>query len=76
MAGPAAQTAHRANYIFERGIWKATCRHCGWQASDEVRRQAALLFRGHIRSVAEEDAKKAGSVAGSNAVDLTGSGES
>ncbi len=54
MQGARGRTAHRANYIFERGIWKATCRACGWQASDEVRRQAALLFRSHIRSAAEE----------------------
>ena len=52
MAWSPGRTTHRASYIFERGIWRATCRSCGWQTSDVVHRQAALLFRAHIRSEA------------------------
>jgi hypothetical protein len=40
---------HRASYIFERGIWRATCRCCGWQTSDPDRRRANSLFRMHIQ---------------------------
>lgn len=39
--------AHRAEYILERGIWRATCKVCGWGTSDPARRQAAALFRQH-----------------------------
>jgi hypothetical protein len=40
---------HRAAYILECGTWRATCRICGWSAADPQRRQAATLFRLHIR---------------------------
>jgi hypothetical protein len=46
--GPSA-TRHRGIYILERGTWKVTCRACGWQATDEVRRQTASMFRLHIQ---------------------------
>lgn len=42
--------AHRAEYILERGIWRATCKVCGWATSDPARRQAAALFRQHWHS--------------------------
>ncbi len=40
---------HRASYILERGVWKARCRLCGCEVADPIRRQAAALFRQHIR---------------------------
>jgi hypothetical protein len=43
------RTSHRADYILERGMWRAICRECGWQTSDAQRRQAATLFRAHIQ---------------------------
>ncbi len=64
MQGAPGRTTHLANYILERGVWKATCRACGWQASDEVRRQAALLFRSHIRSAAAEQGRSSTIAAG------------
>lgn len=44
---------HRADYILERGVWRARCRLCSWEVSDPTRRQAASLFRQHIRAAAE-----------------------
>jgi hypothetical protein len=43
---------HRAMYILERGQWRATCRACGYTLTDPRRRQAASLFRNHIRDAA------------------------
>jgi hypothetical protein len=43
---------HRAMYILERGQWRATCRVCGYTLTDTRRRQAASLFRNHIRDAA------------------------
>jgi hypothetical protein len=43
---------HHASYIFERGVWRATCRLCGHTITDPGRRQAATLFRNHIRDAA------------------------
>ncbi len=44
-----AGTRHRGTYILEFGLWKATCKECGWVVTDPQRRQAAALFRRHIR---------------------------
>ncbi|MGH9122412.1 MAG: hypothetical protein ACRDYC_10795 [Acidimicrobiales bacterium] len=44
-------SSHRADYCLERGIWWATCRDCGLQVADPVRRQAATRFRGHIAAM-------------------------
>jgi hypothetical protein len=44
-----AGTRHRGTYILEFGLWKATCKECGWAVTDRQRRQAAALFRRHIR---------------------------
>jgi hypothetical protein len=43
---------HRADYILECGVWRARCRLCNWEVTDPVRRQAATLFRYHIRAAA------------------------
>ena len=51
MAG--GMTDHRASYILERGLWRATCRACGWQVSDEQRRRACAMFRSHITAQRE-----------------------
>jgi hypothetical protein len=40
--------AHRASYRLEVGVWKATCKVCGWEVRHPVRRQAATIFRRHI----------------------------
>ena len=40
---------HRAQYILERGVWKARCRLCAWETEDPTHRQAMVLFRSHIR---------------------------
>jgi hypothetical protein len=45
------RTLHRAAYVLERGIWRATCRECGFQVSDAQRRQAATQFRMHIQDM-------------------------
>lgn len=49
---------HRAIYLLERGIWRARCRLCDWEASDPVRQQAAALFRQHIRAARVADAAR------------------
>ncbi len=40
--------AHRATYRLEVGVWKGTCKVCGWEVRHPVRRQAATIFRHHI----------------------------
>jgi hypothetical protein len=40
---------HRAEYLLERGVWKARCRLCAWETADPMRRQAMALFRLHIK---------------------------
>ena len=45
------RSPHRADYILERGVWKATCRECGWKVADTHRRQAATQFRVHIQDM-------------------------
>jgi hypothetical protein len=40
---------HRANYTLELGVWHATCKVCGHGVSDPIRRQAAAIYRRHIR---------------------------
>lgn len=47
-------TRHRANYILEQGVWRATCRTCGYQVTDPIRRRAASVFRSHIREATEK----------------------
>lgn len=49
-------TAHRADYILEHGVWRAVCRLCDFEITDEDRRRAASQFRLHIREVAEREA--------------------
>ncbi len=44
--------AHRADYVLDRGVWRATCRVCGLKLSDADRRQVASQFRQHIRDQA------------------------
>ena len=46
---PRSQSEHRAKYTFERGIWHATCRSCGYRVSDPVRRRAASEYREHLK---------------------------
>lgn len=55
-------TTHRANYTFEHGVWRASCRCCAFQVVDEDRRRAASQFRLHIREVAEKEADGAADV--------------
>jgi hypothetical protein len=43
-------SGHRATYILEHGTWKARCRTCGWEVEHHMRRQAASLFRYHIKA--------------------------
>jgi hypothetical protein len=49
---------HHAVYTFERSVWKARCRLCGCEVSNPDRRQAAAMFRQHIR------AARAGEISG------------
>jgi hypothetical protein len=49
MKEDAGDAAHRADYVLDRGVWKATCRVCGFKLSDPDRRQVASQFRQHIR---------------------------
>jgi hypothetical protein len=44
---------HRADYILERGIWRASCRLCDYRTTDPSRRRAAADFRNHIRDTSE-----------------------
>jgi hypothetical protein len=47
--GTSAMSTHRADYIFQRGVWVAKCRICHFQVTDPIRRRAADQFRMHIR---------------------------
>jgi hypothetical protein len=40
---------HRADYILERGLWRVSCRVCGWKAVDADRRRLASRFRFHLQ---------------------------
>jgi len=40
---------HHATYVLQCGVWRATCRVCKFEVSDQNRRQAAALFRHHVR---------------------------
>jgi hypothetical protein len=44
-------TAHRADYLLDRGVWYAKCRCCGFQVAHDARRRAAAEFRLHIRDM-------------------------
>jgi hypothetical protein len=44
---------HRASYILEQGVWRATCRACGYKVTDPQRRRATSIFRAHIRDASE-----------------------
>lgn len=57
---------HRAEYILERGTWRATCKGCGWRTADSSRRGAAALFRRHSRNVVEMTATTANRVQSPN----------
>jgi hypothetical protein len=41
---------HRPDYVLERGVWRVSCRVCGWEATDSVRRQLACRFRFHLQT--------------------------
>ena len=47
--GRVENNRHRASYLLELGTWRATCKGCGWTATDRQRRQVAAIFRNHIR---------------------------
>lgn len=47
--GERMQGVHRADYMLERGVWRATCRVCGYSITDPVRRRAMSAYRSHIR---------------------------
>jgi hypothetical protein len=49
MKDDSGDPAHRADYVLDRGMWRATCRACGLKLSDPDRRQVASQFRQHIR---------------------------
>lgn len=40
----------RATYVLEHGTWTARCNTCHWEVRHPIRRQAASLFRYHIRA--------------------------
>ncbi len=46
-------TTHRADYIFDHGMWIGKCRMCEFAVSDAVRRRAADQFRQHIKEMLE-----------------------
>ena len=48
----------RADYILERGMWKAVCRGCRFSVEHADRQRASILFRSHHRRFldAESDA--------------------
>ena len=46
-------TTHRADYIFDHGMWIGKCRICDFAVSDSVRRRAADQFRLHIKEMFE-----------------------
>ncbi len=48
-------TTHRADYIFDHGMWIGKCRECDFSVSDSVRRRAADQFRLHIKEMLELD---------------------
>ena len=41
----------RADYILERGMWKAVCRGCRFTVEHADRQRASILFRSHPREV-------------------------
>ena len=51
-------TTHRADYIFDHGMWIGNCRQCDFSVSDPIRRRAADQFRLHIREMVELDAER------------------
>jgi hypothetical protein len=51
-------TTHRADYIFDHGMWIGKCRICDFAASDPIRRRAADQFRLHIKEMLELDATR------------------
>ena len=48
-------TTHRADYIFDHGMWIGNCRVCDFSVSDPVRRRAADQFRQHIKEMLDND---------------------
>ncbi len=40
---------HRAGYVLEMGLWRATCLTCGYSVTALQRRQAAMEFHNHAR---------------------------
>ena len=47
---------HRAVYTLERSVWRARCRICSFETAAPARREAADLFRQHIRATRLETA--------------------
>jgi hypothetical protein len=50
--GENSSPRHRATYIFEMGMWRATCQICGHSVVESKRGLAASGFRAHIRACA------------------------
>ena len=48
-------TTHRADYIFDHGMWIGNCRVCDFSVADPVRRRAADQFRQHIKEMLDID---------------------
>ena len=46
-----ADTHKRADYILERGMWRAACRDCRYSVQHADRQRASILFRSHQRQV-------------------------
>lgn len=46
-----AENHRRADYILERGMWKASCRACRWTVENADRQRAAVMFRAHHREM-------------------------
>lgn len=46
-----AENHKRADYILERGMWKASCRACRWTVESPDRQRAAVMFRAHHREM-------------------------
>ena len=51
-------TTHRADYIFDHGMWIGKCRVCDFSVSDSIRRRTADQFRLHIKEMLDLDADR------------------
>jgi hypothetical protein len=41
----------RADYVLEKGMWKAVCRGCRWSVESFDRQRASALFRAHRKKM-------------------------